>query len=177
MVHEAGGFRTGYCPSCERYISSSRSCPYCDCDAYCPPALKLLRIGAALLASLGLLLLYTFSMTRPIPTVDIAELVPMMNYAVVRLTGTVATKPYVSRSDSGKADYLAFTLKNDNGRKVRVQAYNAVAQDLDNSKLPLTAGTEYHASGQLQVSADGTARLRIRRMEDLTPLITRDAAP
>ncbi len=129
MVHEAGGFRTGYCPSCERYISSSRSCPYCDCDAYCPPALKLLRIGAALLASLGLLLLYTFSITRPIPTVDIAELVPMMNYAVVRLTGTVATKPYVSRSDSGKADYLAFTLKNDNGRKVRVQAYNAVAQD------------------------------------------------
>ncbi|MBL7114855.1 MAG: hypothetical protein ISS35_03745 [Kiritimatiellae bacterium] len=177
MNHKRGGFRTGYCPSCERYISTSRSCPYCDCDAYCPPALGLLRIGAALLATLGLLLLYIFSTTRPIPTVKIAKLFPMMNYAVVQLSGTLATKPYVARTTSGNVDYLAFTLENTDGHNVRVQAYKAVAHDLDTSGEPLITGRGYSAIGQLQVSADGTARLRLRRAEDLTPLITRDTAP
>ena len=44
------------CPACGRYIGRATVCPYCDVDIPVPLRLRLLRIGAWVLASGGLLL-------------------------------------------------------------------------------------------------------------------------
>lgn len=177
MGQAAEGFRPGYCPSCERYIAAARTCPYCDCGAFNPPALRLLRVGAATLATLGLLLLFLYSRAQAIPEAEIATLVPMMNYATVRLTGAVTSKPYLGRSAAGEIEYLAFTLSDPSGRSVRVQAYGAAARELDASLLTSAPDRVVHVTGQLQVSPEGAARLRVRRGRDVAPAALQPETP
>jgi hypothetical protein len=153
------------CPSCERFIGSADLCPYCGADSARPAAFRVFRLAALFLAILGLAFLCLASARRENPRVAIGDISPFMNFARVRVAGTVEKAPYAPRRD-GKLDYLAFTLDDGSGR-LRVTAERRVAQELEDRGLIPAAGASAEVSGSLSVSADGDPGLRLRRCEDL----------
>jgi len=153
------------CPSCERFIGPADVCPYCGTGSARTPVLRLLRAAALLLSFLGLAFLYLMSAHREIPLVAVADISPFMNFARVRVAGTVTRAPYVPRRD-GAVDYLFFTLDDGSGL-IRVAAQDRVARRLVEGGLLPGAGSSAEASGSLSVSAEGDPKLRLHRAEDL----------
>ena len=148
------------CPSCERYIGPVGRCPYCGSDANRPRAMRALRAAALTLAGVGLLFLYLMVTHREVPLVKIGNITPVMNYATVRVAGTVARTPYISRRD-GKIDYLSFQLDDRTG-SVRVSAEGETADALHSDGRTPGRGQHLEITGRLNVRADGRCRLRIQ---------------
>jgi hypothetical protein len=93
----------GRCVSCERYIGDALNCPYCDCEARHARVLRALRVGALVLAVLGVATLHARTRRAPVPLVRVTELMP---HAVFRVAGSVASGPLVVRTDE-RADHAA----------------------------------------------------------------------
>lgn len=87
----------GECPACNRYTGPVPVCPYCDMHLPLPPALRLIKAAAILLASAGLLALWLSASNRPPPALRIADIVPTMNYAQVCITGRIVGTPHSGR--------------------------------------------------------------------------------
>lgn len=147
----------GKCPSCKRFIGPVATCPYCDAGATENGLFRRLRYAALLLGTIGLLFLYLMVAHQGTPLIRIGSVTPMMNFARVRVVGTVAGKPYI-RPQIGKASYVSFVV-NDGTGDLRVKAYREVAQALCDGKLVPSAGTMIELEGQLRVDADKMAAL------------------
>jgi len=135
------------------------ACPYCGADSAGNPVIRFLRYGSLLLALGGLCFLYFMSASRePAPT-RVGDITPMMNFAHVRLDGTVERDAYIGRRN-GRPDYLSFMIDDGTGR-ARVVAYDRTARTLiDEGRVPKT-GQRLTVAGTLNVSADGLPRLRL----------------
>jgi hypothetical protein len=156
---------SGKCPSCERFIGPADACPYCGTDSAKSPLLRGLRWAALLLAVLGVLFLYLMSVRRELPRVRIGDLAPAMNFARVRVAGTVERDPYVARV-GGRADYLSFMLTDGSG-SLRVAAYRDKAREIvDGGRVP-ARGSAVEVSGYVQVRSDGSYRLTIEEAHHL----------
>ena len=172
--------REGTCPGCERFIGPADACPYCGADAAPRPGFRFLRYASLLLAVLGLAFLYLSTTRRDIPLVRIADITPLMNYASVRVAGTVVGNPYVKQAN-GVVDYVAFTLDDGSGR-LRVTADGRVARALASRRTLPGAGSRVGAAGSLSVPAEGVARLRLQAADQLAagttdPLVRSQAPP
>ena len=88
-------------------------------------------LAALLLAVIGLVFLYLMSARTEVPVILVSDITPMMNFAHVRVTGTVERAAYVSRHE-GEIDYLSFSVDDGSGR-LRIAAYGHVAQTLAES--------------------------------------------
>jgi len=148
---------TTLCPSCNRYIGPVGKCPYCNTDAGPPPLMRAMRLVALLLATAGLLLLYLTARHREPPLVRIADITPVMNFAQVRVAGTVSRKAYISRN----RDSISFTVADDSG-SIRVAAYRHVASALLESNQTPGAGDHVEVSGSLSVTADAMPKLYLK---------------
>jgi hypothetical protein len=154
-----------YCPSCERYIGPADVCPYCDADSAKNPALNVLKYGAVLLALTGLAFLYFMTTCRQLPVLKIAGITPMMNFAMVRVNGTVEKDAYVS-GRKGRVESVSFTIDDGSGR-LRMTAYGTVAQAVvDGEKVP-SRGSKVDVTGSLNVAADGNVKLVLRSADEL----------
>lgn len=148
------------CPNCDRFIGPVSACPYCSASARRPLVLRALRVGSVVLAVLGLMALYLVVTRRQLPVVRAADITPMMNFAYVRVVGTVERDAYVVERD-GTVDYLSFLVDDGTG-SVRVQAQRAVAQDLVGEQRVPRAGMRVDCAGSLNVQADGKVKLRLQ---------------
>lgn len=87
------------------------------------------------------------SQARPRPTISSAAIQPAMNFAYVRLEGTLTDYPTLAEADG----YLSFRLR-DRGGEMRVQAYRVVVNELLRRKrIPMPGD---------QVTVEGTLRIR-----------------
>jgi len=141
------------CPSCGRYVGPHESCPYCGAVQSPRLSLVYLKYGSLVLALVGLAILLFFAGRNPVPLYTVAELGPSMNYAYLRLAGTVSRQPSYDVEDGS----LSFWLEDGSG-ELFVGLYEKEARVL------LAAGNAPQLGDQVQV--DGTLRVR----EDFTAL-------
>ncbi len=153
------------CPSCNRYIGPARRCPYCHSDAPQPLMLRVLRIGSVVLAVAGLVLLYLAVTHRELPVQQIGEITPLMNYAYVRLVGTVPRDCYVG-DDDGVVDYVSFMVKDATG-SIRVKAQGDVARKLAESERLPKRGMSIDVSGSLNVAQGKKPEMRLQASRQL----------
>jgi hypothetical protein len=161
------------CRSCGRFIGPAPVCPYCGASAEGRLPLRLLRLAALVLAVGGLAALYAAARTRAAPQVRVADITPAMNFARVRVAGTVTRAPNVIRR-CGRADYVAVTLDDGTG-EITVAASRRIAQALDQAGLIPARHDGIDAGGTLLVSADRKPRLMLGSAGELN-IRDRDAA-
>lgn len=89
----------------------------------------------------------------------------MMNYAIVRLNGTVEKTAYIAK-ENGQINYLSFSLR-DNSGKARVTAYGAVARTLEEKNLTPKKGDNVDVTGGLRVNSDGRIKIYLRSASNL----------
>jgi hypothetical protein len=154
--------RPGYCPSCERFIGPLDACPYCDCPSERQAGLRLLRILAVVLAVVGLGLLAFSVHDREPAHLAVTSIRPSMNFARVRIRGTVITAPRSGLARSGEPWY-GFTLQ-DGTNRLRISAFGDTASALiaRNSTGGLTTGISVRAEGWLSIRAGQLPALQIR---------------
>jgi cytochrome c-type biogenesis protein CcmE len=134
--------------------------------------MRMVRISAVILATAGLILLYLAAKHHEPPLVPIDSITPVMNFAHVRVAGTVSKRPYKSRD----GNTVSFTITDGSGA-LRVSAYRNVAKALlqDNASLP-AAGDRVELKGSLSISAERTPKLYLKSADHLTR-ITPKLAP
>lgn len=149
--------RAAACPGCERYIGPVAKCPYCGADAGLPVSFRALRIAALALAGVGLLFLYLMARHSDLPLTDISEITPLMNYATVRVGGTVKLRPYISQRN-GCVDYVSFLVDDGTGA-MRVSADGGIARALMKEKLIPRRGQNVDVTGRVSARANRAPRL------------------
>lgn len=160
--------RQAVCPSCERFIGPADHCPYCGADAAGTWSLRLLRYGALTLAVGGVVFLVLAARGRTAPMVQASDVTPLMNFAYVRVQGTVVRDAYLGRND-GRVDYLSFAL-DDGSARIRVKAYGDTARDLHEQGMAPGKGDRVEATGNLSVSWSRDPALRLQAVEQLRPI-------
>lgn len=145
------------CPSCERFIGPAGKCPYCNADTRKTPMMVVVRFVAILLATVGLSLLYAAARHREPPIIQIENITPVMNFAHVRIVGSVPKRAYVGKD----GDYVSFSVDDGSGQ-IRIAAYRDVARKLIESKQLPKAGDRVEVRGGLSVEADSTPKLYLK---------------
>lgn len=126
-----------------------------------PIRVHLLRVASVVLALAGLVLLYLYSIHRDIPVVRVADIQPTMNFATVRISGTVTRDAYVF--DSGS---MVFNVDDGSGEMI-VMGGRAQAEALENAGRLPRRGDRAEVAGSLSVSAERAVRLRLQSADQL----------
>ncbi|MBI3762848.1 MAG: hypothetical protein HY260_13450 [Chloroflexi bacterium] len=136
------------CPSCGNDAGDSVICPHCGASVRGPRLpLTALKIGAVVLAAVGLIGLYAAAKNVGVPDVKIAQVGATMNLAYVRVSGLVTRQPTYDLA----SQYLSFRLDDGTG-EISVSAYRA-------ETLALVNGGKVPALGD-RVTVEGTLRVR-----------------
>jgi len=126
-----------------------------------PLRIRMLQAFSLLLAVAGLLLLYLYSVNRDIPTVRVAEITPVMNFAYVKVSGKVTRSTHLFKSGG-----MVFNLHDGSG-EIAVFGGRTQAEALEKSgKLP-RRGDRVEVAGSLGVSADREVKLRMQSADQL----------
>lgn len=156
------------CAVCDRFIGSSRICPYCGEISFVRPVHRFLRYASLVMSIVGLVFLYLFSAARDVPRIDVGDIGPRNNFARARIRGQVVGKAYVSRQ-SGRSSYLSFLVDDGTG-ELRVAAYSGVADELIAENRVPSPGRNVDVVGQITVSGGTRLRLRLQSASDLSVL-------
>ena len=139
--------RSGECPSCGRFVGPYERCPYCGAVVGRRMAVRLFRYGSLALALVGLAVLLLVARHSRVPTVEIGHLSGTMNWAYVRVEGTVTRQP----AYDPEAGSLKFWVWDGTG-EIMVTAYRAeVEKLLAEGRVPVMGD---------RVSVEGTLRVR-----------------
>ncbi len=147
------------CPSCGEFVGTARRCPHCGARSRKRLSLVLARWMAVAVAVLGLVALYQYVNHREIELIRIGDLKPTMNFAYVRVEGTVPRSPFVARGDGG-AERINFEIDDGTGT-IRVTAYRSVTERLDAEDRIPRAGERVSVAGTVQFTGE-EARLLIQ---------------
>ena len=150
------------CPSCGRFVGPYATCPYCGAKIGGRIPVRVVKIAAILLATVGLLALWWLARRMDIPTVSAADALGTMNMAYVRVQGRVTR----SLSYDPTSGYLAFWLDDGTG-EVRVSSYRDVTQALLAAGRVPALGDEVTVAGTLRIREDYVA-LTLNAAEHLT---------
>ena len=132
-------------PGMRALCRTGKLCPYCDAELPGNTAIKLLKISALILATVGLFLVYLAGRASKPEVISISSITPAMNFARVSVRGIVKQKPHVSQD----AEYLSFYIY-DGDRRIKVAAYRSVAIKLaESGRLPRN-GSRVEAAGELR---------------------------
>ena len=85
--------QAGQCPSCGRFVGPYERCPYCGADVGQRLAVRAVKYGSLVLAVVGVVVLLVVARRSTVPTVEIGRLIETMNWAYVRVAGTVTRQP------------------------------------------------------------------------------------
>lgn len=155
-----------HCPSCARYVGPYEACPYCGARMQGRVPMKLIKLAAALLATVGLVVLWYVATHVEIPTIAIGQVDAGMNLAYVRVAGRCTRSP----SYDPQTGYLSFWLSDDTG-ELRVASYRAGSQRLIEQQRVPALGDRIAVAGTLRVE-DQLRTLTINAPEQL--VISRD---
>ncbi len=122
-----------------------------------------MRIIAILLATAGLALLYAAAIHRETPLISIETITPAMNFAHVRVAGTVPKRAYIGK----EGDYVSFAVDDGSGQ-IRGVAYRNVARALIAAGTLPEAGDRVEMRGSLSIAADSAPKLYIKTASHLT---------
>ncbi len=150
------------CPSCGRFVGPYATCPYCGAKLGGRISVRVVKIAALLLATVGLFALWWLARRTDIPTVSAADALGTMNMAYVRIHGRVTR----SLSYDPASGYLAFWLDDGTG-EVRVSSYRDVTQALLAAGKVPALGDEVTVAGTLRIREDFVA-LTLNVPEHLT---------
>ncbi len=138
-----------YCSNCKRYIGSLGRCPYCRTPSPKRRAYKLLKWGGLALAVFGVLALYTDALVfkvvaRDLPLISVSEIEPTMNFATVRIRGTVTGVRY--ETDTKWSSFWVL----DNEDTIFIRAFDSETKQLHNTGNFPGVGDEVEVVGQLR---------------------------
>lgn len=156
------------CSKCGHFVGALTRCPHCGARAETRTSVRAFRYAALGLGTIGLGLLYLMATHREIPTIQIGEIKQTMNFAYVKVSGTVSSDPRVFK-EGGKARSLRFMVDDGSG-EISVTAFRTQAQALvDENRLP-RAGDRVEVAGALSMSADDEVVMRLQVPEHLKVL-------
>ncbi|OGV42579.1 MAG: hypothetical protein A2X46_04760 [Lentisphaerae bacterium GWF2_57_35] len=159
-----------HCSHCGRFVGALTRCPHCGARMSKRMSLRAIRVFAMALATIGLGLLYLMSTHRQIPSIKIDEIKPTMNFAYVRVAGTIQGETRLFKQ-GGKVRSLTFYVDDGSG-EIPVTAYRAQAEELAAEGRIPRAGDRVEAAGSLSVSADDNILMRLQAPDQLTIIRT-----
>jgi DNA/RNA endonuclease YhcR with UshA esterase domain len=140
------------CPSCGRFVGPIEKCPYCGAAIKKRIPIGYLRIACLILAVLGVAILVYAASGTATPLTKIGDIGATMNYAYVRLNGTVTRGPLYDPD----AQSIRFYVADDTG-EIQAGAFRDVTQELlAAGKIP-TVGDKITMEGTLRVRDDFTS--------------------
>ena len=138
------------CPQCGQFTGAASRCGHCGMRLEKRMGLRMLRITAMATALGGLLLLHLYSTHRELPLVGIGEISPVMNFATVRIQGTLESDARKLRGGS-----VLYVVDDGTGTLA------AFADPPKEGQLPL-AGSRIFLEGSLNVGAGDEVRMNAR---------------
>ena len=137
------------CPSCGRFVGTVTKCPYCGAKVEKRISLMATRWAAVLLATIGLFLLWWMAVKREIPVVKLDEVQPTMNFAQIRIEGTVKSDARPFRTGMG----MSFNVSDDTGAII-VFVSKKQMDEMNAQNLAPKVGDSVSFVGALNVSDD-----------------------
>lgn len=137
------------CPSCGRFVGPIEKCPYCGAAIKKRIPIGYLRIACLILAVLGVAILVFAASGTATPITKIGDIGATMNYAYVRLNGTVTRGPIYDAD----AQSLRFYVADDTG-EIQAGAFREVTQELLAAQKIPTVGDKITMEGTLRVRDD-----------------------
>ncbi|MFW5781797.1 MAG: hypothetical protein ACOCWO_00740, partial [Candidatus Muiribacteriaceae bacterium] len=126
-----------HCPSCGKFTGTYERCPYCGSEVQKRLSIRFFKYGSVFLAVIGVFFIYLASTKKNIEVTDLSNITETMNFAFVKLRGTVEGNPRIYRNDRNQVSGMNFSLLTGT-TEVRVRAYSGVARDLvEQHKVPL----------------------------------------
>jgi DNA/RNA endonuclease YhcR with UshA esterase domain len=150
------------CPSCGRHTGPYEACPYCGARSTGRTPIRIVKIAAILLATVGLVALWFAATRAEVPLIQIGQAGATMNMAYVRIQGRCTREP----SYDPASDYLSFWLADETG-EIRVSAYRAETREIIAQGLVPGLGDQVEVAGTLRVREDFLA-LTINVPDQLT---------
>ena len=137
------------CPSCGRHAGPYEACPYCGARLAGRTPIRVVKIAAILLATVGLVALWFAATRAEVPLIQIGQAGATMNMAYVRIQGRCTREP----SYDPESDYLSFWLADETG-EIRVSAYRAETREIISLGLVPGLGDQVEVAGTLRVRED-----------------------
>ncbi|MCC7165830.1 MAG: exodeoxyribonuclease VII large subunit [Anaerolineae bacterium] len=148
IPHQSGA----ECPSCGRFVGPLEKCPFCGANVRKRLPLKYLRLACLVLALAGIaILLYAVSGAST-PTAKIGNVGATMNYAYVKIKGTVVRGPIYDVEQQS----LRFYVADDTG-EIQASAFREVTEALVAANRVPKVGDAITVEGTLRVRDDFTA--------------------
>lgn len=141
-----------HCHSCGHFIGPYETCPYCGAKTKGRIPVRIVKIAALILATVGLFALWWAARYTDIPVVSAADAAGTMNMAYVRITGRVAR----SLSYDPKSGYLAFWVDDGTG-EVHISAYRDVTEVVLAAGKTPALGDKVTVAGTLRIREDYVA--------------------
>ena len=138
-----------HCPSCGRYVGPYPACPYCGARLSGRISLRIVKITAILLATVGLAILWFAATRAEVPLVQIGQAGATMNMAYVRLQGHCTRAPAYDAEN----ETLSFWIEDDTG-EMRVSAYRAETRQIIEEHHVPAPGDLVKVAGTLRVRED-----------------------
>ena len=154
------------CPSCGHFVGALTRCPRCGARVAKRLSVRVFRYAALLLGTVGLGLLYLMAIHREIPLIKISDIKPMMNFAYVRVAGTVSGDVRIFKEGS-RIRSLRFMIDDGTG-ELSITAFRTQAEKMAEIDRIPRAGDRVEVAGSLSISADDNIVLRIQVPDQIT---------
>ncbi len=138
-----------HCPSCGRYVGPLHACPYCGSRMSGRMPIRVVKLAAIVLATVGLAVLWFAATRTEVPTVGIGRAGATMNLAYIRVEGRCTRVP----SYDPRTGYLSFWISDETG-ELHVASYRAETQALiEEGRVP-ALGDHVAVAGTLRIRDD-----------------------
>ncbi|NPA75357.1 MAG: zinc ribbon domain-containing protein [Euryarchaeota archaeon] len=123
------------CPNCGRYVGSLEVCPYCGTKMPKHTSYYYAKYGSLTFAVLGIIVILVLAQNMPVQYVQIKDIGPTYNYALVEIRGIISSAPsLVVKSDGAETLYINI---DDGTGSLSVHVYNPVVDRLAKAnKIP-----------------------------------------
>ncbi|MBU1108360.1 MAG: hypothetical protein KKB51_16925 [Candidatus Riflebacteria bacterium] len=142
-----------HCQSCGRFVGIYTRCPYCLALTQKRLSIRVFKVIAVLVSTVGLILLLFFARTVKTPEVKIAELGPLSNFAHVRVVGEVE-QSYGIHPQWGSLGFVVKQSNEASENTIRISAYSKVAKEIDANNMVPKKGDIVSVEGQVRFQKD-----------------------
>ena len=139
-----------HCSQCGRYVGPYEACPYCGARTVGRVSIRAVKVAAAVLATVGLVVLWLAAIRAPVPRIQVGQAGATVNMAYARIEGWVVRGP----SYYGDSGYLSFVVADETG-EIRVSAYRKEADRLRVQGRVPALGDRVSMAGTLRVREEG----------------------